>query len=342
MYVAIHEILKNLNINAYVDPVHVQDTGIILEYKNWSHKYHVEIKKEIREYQLNHILGLAKGIIPLLVIAENLFPRTRAFLRENGISYVDMNGNVSIETGDIPILVEGRRENLVHPEKYGRAFTKSGLKVLYLFLTNEHDINDTYREIAGSAGVAIGNIRLILQGLIEEGFALKLNDKELKLTDKKGLLDKWVSAFIEKLRPALHLGNFRFAHPDEFSNWMKINLNSTGSQWGGEAAGNIFTDYLYPEILTIYTSANRTKNTLKKAELIKEYNLLTDPHGNIHVYEKFWKDGQDFKNTVPPIIAYADLLVSANRRCIETAQKIYEKFIESTLHLNTTLFQNRS
>ena len=67
------------------------------------------------------------------------------------------------------------------------------------------------------------------------------------------------------------------------------------------------------------------------ADIIKEYKLLPDPNGNVKVYEKFWKDHQKFKNIVPPVIAYADLIATGNRRCIETAQKIYEQHIESTL-----------
>jgi hypothetical protein len=37
------------------------------------------------------------------------------------------------------------------------------------------------------------------------------------------------------------------------------------------------------------------------------------------------------KNLVPPLIAYADLLATGKKRCIETAQKIYEQYIEDTL-----------
>ena len=295
-----------------------------LDYKNYTQKFYVEIKKELREFQLIHIFNLAEEYHPFLVIAENLFPKIKDVLAEQGIAYIEMNGNINIETENILIKVEGKRKKLHQPEKYGRAFTKAGLKTIFLYLNNDNEINDTYREIAKNAGIAIGNVKLIHEGLIEMGYALKLNDKELKLTNKKGLLEKWVTAYIEKLRLTLHIGNFRFNNPDDFFKWKDLNLKKTQTQWGGEGAGNLYTEYLHPEVLTLYT-------TEKKADIIKKYKLLPDPNGNVIVYEKFWKDHQKFKNIVPPVIAYADLIATGNRRCIETAQKIYEQHIENTL-----------
>jgi len=41
----------------------------------------------------------------------------------------------------------------------------------------------------------------------------------------------------------------KFNNPNEFLKWKDINLERTLTQWGGEGAGNIYTDYLHPEIL---------------------------------------------------------------------------------------------
>ncbi|MGC9342559.1 MAG: type IV toxin-antitoxin system AbiEi family antitoxin [Bacteroidales bacterium] len=58
---------------------------------------------------------------------------------------------------------------------------------------------------------------------------------------------------------------------------------------------------------------------------------MPDPEGNVLVYQKFWKEMDPEKNVLPPVIAYADLLATGKKRCIETAQKIYEQHIENTL-----------
>lgn len=326
IYTVINEILKEYKINAFWERTFIPDIdgALNIDYKGYKHRFYVEIKKELREFQLHQIFNLAEEYKPFLVIVENLFPKIKDALIDNGIAYIEANGNINIETENFLLKVEGKRKKQLQQEKYGRAFTKAGLKVVLLFLTNENEINDTYREIARNAGIAIGNVKLIYEGLIEEGYALKINEKQLKLTNKKELLQKWVTGYIEKLKPTLYIGNFRFNNPNEFLKWKDLNLERTLTQWGGEGAGNIYTDYLQPEVLTLYTNE-------KKTNIIKEYRLLPDPDGYVIVYEKFWKDKRPFTNVVPPIIAYADLLATGNRRCIETAQKIYEQLIDNTI-----------
>jgi len=326
IYIVINEILKEYKINAKWEQLAIPeiDGTLNIDYKGHNERFYVELKKELREFQLNQIFDLANKYKPFLVIAENLFPKIKDALIEHEIAYIEANGTINIETGNILLKVEGKNKKNIQPEKQGRAFTKAGLKAIYLFLTNENNINDTYRELANNANIAIGNVKLIREGLIEEDFALWQNNNELKLTNKKELLQKWITAYNEKLKPALYIGKFRFNDDKDFIQWKNLNLEKLKTQWGGEAAGNIYTDYLQPEVLTLYTNEN-------KANLIKEYKLLPDPDGNVIAYEKFWKDKKTFKNVVPPIVAYADLLDTGSRRCIETAQKIYEQFIDNTL-----------
>ncbi len=326
LYTVINEILNAYKIDARWEEVTIPDIAgtLIIDYNGHKQRFYVEIKKELREFHLNQIFKLADKYQSFLVIAENLFPKIKNALRAHKIAYIEANGNINIETGNLLLKVEGKHNKYLQPEKYGRAFTKAGLKAIYLFLVNENNINDTYRELAMNAGIAIGNIKFILEGLIEEGFALWQNKNDLKLINKKELLQKWVTAYNEKLKPALFMGKFRFNNDNDFINWKNLNFGKTLTQLGGEGAGNIYTNYLQPEILTLYTNE-------KKDNLIKEFRLLPDHEGNIIVYKKFWRDKQPFKNVVPPIIAYADLLATGNRRCIETAQKIYEQLIENTL-----------
>ena len=324
LHTVITEVLADQKINAFWEEKAEQDIdGIIkLEFKGHTLKFNVEIRKEIREYQLTKLFNIKQEYNPFMVIAENIFPKIRSTLVEHGIAYIVLDGSINIETDNILLKVDGKRKMHHHQDKYGRAFTKAGLKALLLLLTNENDINDTHRAIAKNAGIAHGNVQYILEGLKEQGFALQLNKKELKLTNKDQLFQKWITAYAEKLKPALKVGNFRFNNPADFKGWKEINLDKT--QWGGEPAGNIYTKFLQPEYLTLYTNE-------KKADLIKNYRLIPDPEGNVIVYEKFWKEMEPGKIVVPPIIAYADLLATGKRRCIETAQKIYEQFIENTL-----------
>ena len=51
--------------------------------------------------------------------------------------------------------------------------------------------------------------------------------------------------------------------------------------------------------------------------------VIPNANGEITAYEKFWKD-EEATNVIPAILTYADLMDTANSRCIEAAQKIKE------------------
>jgi hypothetical protein len=262
-----------------------------------------------------------------IVVAEYILPKTKELLRKEGIDYLDINGNCYIRDAkgtDIFFLhIDGQKNQEYHKEKFNRPFAKAGLKVTYQFLINPNLVNQTYREIAEKAGVALGNIKPILNGLMEEGFMLRKNKNEYKLIKIGELLDKWGNAYGEKLKPTLELGTFRFLNPNEFNTWKEIDLNDDKTSWGGEAAANLYTDYLKPGILTIYTQ--ETKN-----ELIRKYKLVPDHNGNIKIYSKFWQNN-DREDKTTPILTYVDLILTKDMRCLETAHMIYEQYIEKNV-----------
>ncbi|HKJ81912.1 MAG TPA: type IV toxin-antitoxin system AbiEi family antitoxin [Ignavibacteriaceae bacterium] len=326
IYTVTEKILKEHKIDAiWTEPITKGIDGILtINYKGIKQKFYVEIKKELRNYQLDKIFHQAETYFPLLVLAETIFPNIRNLLKEQKIGYIDLNGNMNIEADNFFLKVEGNHKDYLHPEKHGRAFTKAGLKTILLFLLNEDKINDTYRVIAKDSGIAIGNVKLILDGLIEEGFVLRKNDKALKLTNKKDLLLKWITGYNEKLKPTLLFGNFKFMKADDFNKWKELKIDGEYTCWGGEAAGNIYTGYLLPQTLTLYTNE-------KKLDLMKKHRLVPDYNGNIKIFERFWRFGLENKKVVPPIIAYADLLETNDRRCIETAQKIYEQHLKNII-----------
>jgi len=327
IYTLIQDFLKELNIKGRWKEKAIDEIdGILeLEYNGKKAKFNVEAKKEVRNYHLPKIYQLAEYYKPLMVITEkNIFPAIKDEFRRKGIAFIDLNGNVNIEADTFLIKVEGKQQKYLKPEKQGRAFTKTGLKAVFLFLQNDEMINETYRGIAKNADIALGNVKYILEGLKEEGFVLKKTEKTLYLVNKKELLEKWLTAYDEKLKPALHIGNFKFIRQEDFRNWKKLKINEDQTVWGGEAAGDIITGYLIPEILTLYTNETRV-------EIMKKYRLVPDIKGNVKIYEKFWNYDTGFKQTVPPLLAYADLMNTGDDRCIETAQKIYEQYIKHTI-----------
>jgi hypothetical protein len=84
------------------------------------------------------------------------------------------------------------------------------------------------------------------------------------------------------------------------------------------------TNYLHPAEFTLYTDESRN-------ELIKNYKLIPHEKGNVKVYQKFWKRDNATQNTAPSLVVYADLMAISDRRCIETAQKIYDEYLQTQL-----------
>ena len=280
------------------------------------------IKNELRNHQLPQIINQAAAHSPFLVVANRIFPNIKEQLRQNEIAYLEASGNIYLNYKNNLIWIENNKPYEVEKKKENRAFTKTGLKVIFYFLQDENTVNLPYREIVSQTGVALGNINYVLNGLKEMGYLVKLSKNEYKLANRRDLLDKWMEAYAEKLKPTLKIGSFRFLNDMDWSKWSYLKLNTNTTRWGGEAAGDLLTDYLIPAELTVYTTESRM-------ELMKSLRMVPDEKGPVKAYKKFWTNDEADNNVVPPLLVYTDLMNTNDRRCIETAQKIWDELLQS-------------
>jgi hypothetical protein len=320
---ALKQLQLHTGIEARAEDVEAGDIDGRIRFRYNGKTYHpyIEVKRQIRPHQLPNLTGLKKKYDPLMVVAEYIFPKLKEELRKENIAYLETNGNIFFKDRDILLWLEGQKTTRETKEKTGRAFGKTGLKLVFHFLLDEQLINLPYREMADEAGIGFGNINVIMNDLKNQGFLLPVDKKRYKLVNKKELLQRWMVAYEEKLKPALRVGRFRFLKEEEFTHWKKIPLRNMETWWGAEPAADLLTNYLKPGELTLYTLE-------KKQDLIKHYKLVPDENGNVKVYQKFWNYDQVNENTVPPLLIYVDLVNTGDRRCIETAQKIYAKFLQ--------------
>lgn len=280
----------------------------------------VEVKKDVKNHQLFNIIEYNNRFENFLLVAEKLYPKVKKELRENQVNYLEANGNVYINKADFFLYVDTNKTTKNQKEKGNRAFTKTGLKVVFHFLLNPQLLNETQREIADIANVALGNIPLIINGLLENNFILKLNKNEYVINNYEELLNKWITEFEQTLKPTIFKQRFRFQNENQ--NWRALQLNTEKTVWGGEPAGDIMTDYLRPEKFTLYT--NETTR-----DLMINYRLLPDEEGNIWVYDKFWT--MDFNNIAPAELVYTDLMINDDKRNRETAKLIFDEYIQPNI-----------
>lgn len=320
--IALANLEKNTGIRGSIVPADtVAESRIELTAASRHFVFNTAVINEIRNYHLPDLIEKAAKNGPLLVIAHTIFPKIKQELRLRNIAYLETCGNIYFHKKEMTMWIDTAAPLPVANEKVNRAFTKTGLKVIFNFLLDENLINQPYRAIAERAGVSLGNISLVMEGLKKMRYLLRLNDTKYKLHNKKELGDKWINHYSDKLKPSLLTGRFRFVNKNDFNNWKELQLTDGESCWGGEPAGDLLTDYLRPAELTIYTSETR-------GAIVKKYHMVPDEeNGNVTVYQKFWHQNENC-NIAPHLLVYADLVITGDRRCMETAKKIHDGFLQ--------------
>lgn len=313
---------NNMQIDAIVQ---MPETGI---------KLFVEIKKWAAQTNLGAIINQINNFpVPNhgLFVADYINPKMGERLKEANVQFIDTVGNAYIKQRNIYIYIKGNKEqkDITTDQKLktGRAFQPTGMKIIFAFLRNKELINAPYREIASQAQVALGTVGWVIRDLVAQEYLLEgINNKKRKFAEFDLLLKQWVEDYPYKLKEKYKIGTFTTDDPYW---WENINLNQFDAQWGGEIAAAKYTNYLNPKNAIVYISKQNMKGLIKMARLRKP-----EPHerNNVQVdlIEPFWnrnKEITDQTDLAPPIIAYADLIETGDTRNLDTAKRLYEKYI---------------
>ncbi|QEY17227.1 hypothetical protein D0C16_15325 [Cellvibrio sp. KY-GH-1] len=295
----------------------------------------VEVKRNIRPAHLGAIIQHIKKLQPLgVLVADYLNPNIAKALKDNDVQYMDACGNSYLNLPPIYVNISGQKPAMETKQTKSRAFDTSGLKLVYGFLCDETLINASYREISGKTGVALGAIGKLLTDLKEAGYLINRNDlKWHSLINRRKLLDRWVEAYPEKLKPKLFVGEFI---SDNANWWKNVEIEKYDAYWSGEVAAAKYTDYLQPQVITVYVPEKSVGKLFATARLRKANNSIENTSGLIKVFRPFWPENNNHNNeypnylrkdTVHPILIYADLIASADSRNLEVARMLYESTI---------------
>lgn len=255
---------------------------------------------------------------PVLLVAKYINPNMFDKLVGLGLNILDCVGNCHIRymNGNIPVfhLINKGEKNVFANEKAYPVFQDAGIKVIFYLLQDKNNINKAYREIQENTGVALGTVKNVIDELVTRNFIL-VTDKGRILKNRKALLDLWVENYNQVLKPKLLIGRMAFRTNEQRNKWKTMELPE-GMYWGGESAANMIDNYLEPGAFDIYTD-------VPTAYLMKNGFVKQDANGEIKVYQKFWK-WETETHLVPLILVYADLMGSANGRCLEAANRLME------------------
>lgn len=286
----------------------------------------VDIKTELRTAALPNILSREKATDRKMVIVSKYIPAPmKDELRAHGISYLEISGNCYIETRGIYVYISDQKSTPLKTSEETKLWAPSGMKFLFAILMDESLLNSSYRNIAYTSGVALGNIGNFIFELKREGYVImgaKGKQETLFLENRMMLIDKWADMYRLVLRPKQLIGKFRFSKKEDRENWHSHAGSDIGIYWGAETAGAILTGYLSPEVYTIYSTQDRY-------ELMRKLRIVPDTNGEVELLRPFWNESIFATNedTVPPLLAYAELISSFDSRNRETAMRLKEKYV---------------
>lgn len=258
------------------------------------------------------------------ILVTDFAPTSLAdYLRQTDTQFVDTAGNAYINHTDLYVFVKGNKRPAVEPRgESNRAFTRTGMRVIFAFLTSQGLENRTFREIAHDARVALSTVSGVVRGLKAESYLVDMENNNRRLRLRQSLINEWVAGYPRGLRPKVFIGRYAAPNADW---WTDLTPGVEGAWWGGEIAASRLTKNFTAESATLYVQGG-------PGELIGRHALKKDPRGNVEILNSFWnvRTAGQHPSLVHPLLVYADLIASADQRVLPAAKLIREN--ELPLH----------
>ncbi len=294
-------------------------------------KFNIYYANQISHLQLNYIQREAADAqkeagLPTMVISPIIYSKIALKLADMNVNYLDSLGNAYINEKTIYLQHGGQKPKAGSATAKGRLFGESGLKLLFALLQDEEAVNFRYRELAKIVAISPASVTILFKEMLKYGYLFENYDGSKRLLKRRELLQRWIEGYQENLRPKLMIGRYQTFKKDLVRNFAELQIGDWQGNWGGEPAAALYTKYLVPQVLTMYVPADE-KCWMKKMSLIP-----VDANQDLEVFSYFWdKDHPLFKvkpNLVPPLIVYAELMATEDSRNQETAQKIYDEYLQ--------------
>lgn len=310
------------------------DAALTTTYRGRTSTFHVHARHHLHTAAIERVIALKNAFHPpraLLLVCEHVTATQAEILRKNGVAFLDAAGNAHLNMPGLQLFVAGKaRAETAEAFNPQRIFHRAGIQMIFAFLSDPNLdrkpesalINQTFRDIRSHTGVALGSIGRILGELEESGYIVE--DENLRLLiSRRQLFEKWVAAYVDRMRPKLVTQRYRSPGG---SWWKAMPPLGAGNYWGGEVAGARLTEYLKPELATIYSRGEMQR-------LILDADLRFDPRGDVEVLKVFWGEWAYgvHKDCVHPLLVYADLIASEIDRNMETAKRVYEQYLRNII-----------
>ncbi len=266
---------------------------------------------------------------PHSIVFTNFVSRPLAErLREKNIWFADACGNIYIELpGRLLLLSVGATPYRQYLERVS-VVTENGAKLMLYLLVHGPEVSATYREIAEQSGLSLGSVSVLMKALMKQ-HVVEGGRRHYRVVDGARLLELWIQAYIEKLKPRRALGRFVTPQRNDMDEFIDvIRSNNLPVIVGGEAGAGELTGYLRAVSAELWLEPRDFESVRSRLR------LMASPEGNITVYASFNPRIPEWapKERIAPVpMLMGDLVAVGDARCLETAQEIQKEYLQWTI-----------
>ena len=286
-------------------------------------EYSIHIRRSHLSYALvDGLLTRLRGKQAHLLVAPYIASPMGQHLADHGLSYADAVGNLHLlgpSGRGLVAHVEGKVQQ--------RALAVRGLGVPahlvnFALLAKPALLEAPIREVATAAGVSKSSVANQLARLSAQGFVATTRENA-RLVRPRDLLDRWLNAYAESVRPRWRVGRFH-AQSDVDGLQRSLPDALAGTTWalsGAGAAWRMTRFYRGEQTVLLVDSPPH--------DLAKRLRALPSESGELTVLEVGMPlafDGVE-PNLAHPLLVYSELLASQDPRARDAAEGIRERFL---------------
>ena len=262
----------------------------------------------------NYVARKAQGAIPVFV-APYLSPNAQLLCREEGVGFLDLEGNVHLSFDGIFIDRQVANKPYSERRELKSLFRPKSAQVLRILL---RDPTRAWRvvELAEAAAVSVGHASNVRNGLLDREWA-EVSEDGLLLSKPDALLDAWASAYEPPAGKRLNF--YTTLHGGALEDAARQALHAGDD--GGQA---VFASYSAAQWLAPYarTGTHYFYADLKGLERLRDVLDLSSPSKGENVIVTLLKDAGLFRDTVEPapgavctspVQTYLDLVIAGER-----------------------------
>jgi hypothetical protein len=292
-------------------------------------RFLVEVKRSHLSY------ALASGIIARvnatpdnwILFAPYVPGPIGSHLAAHDVSYVDAVGNCHLETksGGLLAHVEGKRVARGGSGSIGVRLP--GYQLAFAILAQPDLLGQPVRKIAAAAGIGKTAVGDHLQRLAQQGLIAR-TPKRSAILRRRDLLDRWLAAYPDVVRPAWYQGRYRTraSDPEEIERLVADAWGKRRWSFGAGAAAWRMNGFYRGGDTVIHVDA-------VPSDELRRLRALPDEDGNLTILRTpgtvAYAGTQS--HIVHPLLVCTELMASQDPRLREAAEKVRREFLEDGL-----------